>query len=269
MAFVLTGAIQEELITGMMIPELRKQLVSSNFVTTKIVQGADSLKFPGVGAVNTFDYTGSGTSTVQSYTDTSVVLTLDKTKGAAVSIEKIDNEQSAVSVIAPVTSKMVYSLGDATDVEVFELLATTTNTVSGTALDKTNIIRWILDMGVKLDNLKAPRAGRSLAVSPEVGAVISEAIINLTIDKANEAANGYVGNFGGFQIFISLNLKAGATGIECIAAVPEGGVLGLGFNSLDIEKAIGEPYDVISSYTNYGIKLLNAGLVVKSDATVA
>jgi hypothetical protein len=84
--------------------------------------------------------------------------------------------------------------------------------VTGGILSKTTVAAWISSIGVAMTNNKCPRRGRKLAVAPEISALISAANLELNTSTAEEAAKeGFVGRFGGFDIFETINLADSAT----------------------------------------------------------
>ena len=271
MAFNLDGVIQKELITDVMIPSIRNNLVAANFVRTKIVMGAESIKIWGVGTVTVGDYAG-GTVAGTAHTDTSVVLTLDKAKYFKENIEKIDNAQAAVDILTPVLQEGAYGIASQIDKDTFtELANTTTSVAANTAADETNIVATILAMKTALTNAGAPMEGRRLAISPEVSAILAEANLTLNTGSAEEATrNGWVGKFGGFDIYETVNLPDGATtGKICIASVERGGCLGVGFNELKAEEVSGQFFWAAMGLSNYGNQLVKNEYVVKCDITPA
>jgi hypothetical protein len=264
MAFNLTGVIVTNMITELFIPQVRKSLVSRNFVIEKSEVKAESIKIWGVGAVTINDYTG-GVVTPTAHVDTSVLLTLDKAKDFNQSVEKIDSEQSALDVLPGIIEAGSYGLANAIDTDVFTMLATTTKLVADPVLDATNVVEWIGDLATELTNNGAPREGRKLSFSPEMVNVLNQAAVVLNVTAAEAAAReGFIGRFGGFDIFETIN-----SGQTAIGAVARGAALGLGFNDLDIENIPGQHFAVAKGLINYGTKLVKEEYVVKSTVTFA
>jgi len=272
MAFVLDGVISKDEIRNMFIPAVEYNLVATNFVTMETIMDAESVKIWGVGAISTTPYSGS--VTVTDAVDTSVTLALNESRYFAKQIDKIDNAQSAVKIISTVLQRGAEATADDIDKHIFSVLATTTNTINTSGeltLTASNVVQWVLDLGVKLDNLKAPTRGRVLAVSPEIGAVLTTANLAFQTSTAEEAAKtGFVGVFGGFSIYKSVNLAVGnvATSRVCIATVPEGTYAGIGFQEYEIVDPKPGFKWVAQGLANYDAKIAQPLFVVKSDAKV-
>jgi len=265
MSFVLNGVISKEEIRNLFIPSVTKSLVSSNFVTSETVLDAASVKIPGIVDFNVSDYTG--TVSITDATDTSVLLTLDQAKYFAKQIDKVDNAQSAVKVIGKILDRGAYATAAAIDTYVFDILGSATNTVTATTVDETDVIEWVLAMGTKLSTLGAPLNGRKLAISPEVKAKLAQANIVLNTTSAEEASReGYVGRFGGFDIYESLNLKAGATtGKFAVATVEDAAVLGIGYQQYDVSEPDHLFKYLAKGLANYGAKIVQPAYVVACD----
>jgi hypothetical protein len=267
--FTLNGVISTEEIRNLFIPDVEESLVSSNFVTMETVLDAESVKIPGVGDVAVSPYTG--TATTSDATDTSKLLVLDQASYFQKSIDKVDNAQSAVKIISKVLEKGAMSTADAIDTYMFDVLADAANTVPTIALDATNVSVWISDMGVALTNQKAPKRDRKLAVTPEVSALISQANLALNTTTAEEAAKeGFVGRFGGFDIYETPNLYTTSAGVAtCIGAVADGTYGGIGFQ----EYNVGEPVEgfkwIAKGLANYGAVIAQEAYVVACEVSLA
>jgi len=272
MAFDLTGTIQEELIIGILIEETEKKLVASNFVRINTgLSGLSSYKIPGITAPTTGAYTGADFVPTAA-ADTSVIVTLDKSRYFANTVDKVDNEQAAVGVIENVLRLGVEQLAKDIDIATFLTLSATTNAnaVTGTALDATNVVGWILGFGTKLDELDAPLDGRKLAITPAIAALLAEKNLAFQTTTAEEAARtGFVGRFGGFDIFKTNNLPAAVTGKYAIATAPNGAELGIGFQEASVIEMENNFKWLAKGLVNYGSKISQAAFVVKSDAELA
>jgi hypothetical protein len=271
MAHSLSGTIVERLITELFIPLIQNSLVAANFVVTKTEIKAASIKIWGVGAITTSAYTG-GRLTSNQHEDTSVEFLLDKAISFSEDLDKLDTYQAAVELATPILQQAAYQIAAEIDEAVFTMLTTTTSLVAPLTVDASNVKAWIGSVGTRLTNLGAPKAGRKLALRPEIVAIMSEA--NLT-GGSNEIATQagkefFITRFGGFDIFESVNLADGATtGKFAIASVPRCGALGLSYNEADIEDIPGQPVTNIWGVTSYGTKLVKEEYVVKADDFVA
>lgn len=72
------------------------------------------------------------------------------------------------------------------------------------ALDETNIAKEIMKLRTLLSKKEVPMAGRKLVVSPEISGIIAMAkILTGTDDGSKAAIDGWLGRFGGFDIYES------------------------------------------------------------------
>lgn len=72
------------------------------------------------------------------------------------------------------------------------------------ALDETNISKEIMKLRTLLSKKEVPMAGRKLIVSPEISGIIAMAkILTGTDDGSKAAIDGWLGRFGGFDIYES------------------------------------------------------------------
>ncbi len=272
MAFVLDGVISQEEIRNLFIAEVNKSLVGQNFLNVETVMDAESIKIWGVGDVAVADYTGSAVTT--DATDTSVILKLDQAKYFQKAVDRIDNAQSAIKILSSVLEKGAISTADAIDQYLFSVLGGTTQSITDTALDETNVIKWVSDMSVKLSELGAPKMNRKLAVSPAVGALLAQAGMKIQSDNiATEAGRvGFIGRFYNFDIYETLNLADGASGAGAklaVATVPEAGYLGIGYQEYELTRPAEGFKDIAKGLANYGAILSQGKFAVKGDFTIA
>jgi len=268
MAYVLDGTISQEEIRNLFIPEVEASLVATNFATFETVMDAESIKIPGIGAVTVLPYTG--TAVTSDATDTSKLLVLDQADYFQKAVDKVDNAQAAVKVIGKVLEKGAVSTAEAIEAYVFSVLGAAANTVTGGTLTVATVAAWISSMSVALTNQKCPRRGRKLAVTPEISALIASANLALNTVTAEEAAReGFVGRFGGFDIFETIYLADGAsTGKMAVATVVDGSYAGIGYQ----EYNVGEPTEgfkwIAKGLANYGAVIAQEAFIVASDVEV-
>ncbi len=264
--FQLDGTIREKLITEVYIPQVRQSLVAGAFVTTKTDAKAKEIKIWGLGDVATADWDG-GRLTATAHTNSSVDLSMNLGKSFAQDVQRVDNESSALDVIPGVLETGAYQIAKDIDTAVFAELATTTTTGTAVALDLTNIKGFVREMGVKLSEAGAPKAGRVLALTPEAAGLLAEVVGTLGSDSAATEAvrEGFVGRYGGFDIFETNNLDDATVGKWAIASVPTGAALGIGYTEVGVDKVPGSPVDVAWGATQFGTKLVKAAFVVKAD----
>jgi hypothetical protein len=204
----MTNSEREEWFDGMLIPAVEAYNVAGAFVTTKTGIDAKVITVKGMGEVTVDDYDGTDMA-MPNVSDVSVDVLLDQVKSTSPVIERVDNFNSFIEAIPQVTEKTAQAVSKVIDTYTFATLATSPNIVPAVELDATNIVAFISAMGVKLDNLEAPVFGRKLALTAEASAFLVQAVGKLNSDSiATKAGNtGAIGNYGGFDIYKTVNLK--------------------------------------------------------------
>lgn len=212
MAFFMTESEREEYFSGMLIPAVEAYNVSGAFVTTKTGVNAKVLTVPGIGEPSVRDYDGTDMA-LDDIGDASVDVTLDQKKYVNASIERVDDFNSFLEAVPETADRSSAAVAKVIDVYLFGKLAETTNSIPTVSVTDVNILGLIGDLGVKLDNLEAPQAGRRLALTPEIVAILTE-VLGTTSGSdsiATEAGRtGFVTSYGGFSIYKTVNLLAGA-----------------------------------------------------------
>lgn len=264
MAFTLDGVISKEEIRNLFIPDLIQNLVAAFFVNLNTVKDALSIKVPGVGEVEVNKYTGTAVTTAA--TDESKVLVLDQSDYFQKSIDKVDNEQSAVKIIGKVLTKGAEAMAEVIDRFLFETLAGALNSIPGVALSDTNITTFISNMGVKLTNLKAPKKGRRITLTPEAAALLAEANISFNTSTAEEAAReGFVGRYGGFDIFESVNLFSPDFAVLNVTDIPTADTIVL----INVISGVSSGTAVLTPATNVSAPVLNVADGTDETAALA
>lgn len=264
--FTLNGTIKEKLISEVYIPQIRQSLVAGNFLTTKTDAKAKSLKIWGLGAVATSDWDG-GRLTPSTHNNTSIDLAMDQGKSFSEDVHRVDNEASALDVLPGVLEEGAYGIAKDIDTFAFTELATTTYTGNAVVLDESNIKGFVREMGVLLDTNGAPAVGRALGLTPEAAALLAEVVGTLGSDTAATEAvrEGFVGRYGGFDIFKTNQLAAATTGKWAIASAPRGGALGVGYSEIGVDAIPGSPVDNAWGATQFGAEIVKNEFVVKAD----
>jgi hypothetical protein len=91
-------------------------------------------------------------------------------------------------------------------------------------MDKTNVLDWIIDAEVKLEEQNLPVAGRWLVIPPKAAGFIQKSDLknaSLTGDSKSvirsNMTNGRLGEIGGLTLYVSNNLARSGTTYQCLA----------------------------------------------------
>lgn len=219
MAFALSNFVPTNVVTGLMVEELRNNLVFSDLVRVSTPEGIGrgaSYKVPGVGAITVRDYAGSAI-TIDEMADVGATITIDQEKYFAFYADYVDSAEAAYDVLPAYINKATYGLSNALDGFVAESLVGTsavqvTAPTSGT-IDSSNVLDFLADIQYKMDVANIPAEGRWVVVPPSVNKALVKANVAVT-STTDEAvrATGRVAQLFGLNIYVSNNLKAGTAG---------------------------------------------------------
>jgi hypothetical protein len=98
------------------------------------------------------------------------------------------------------------------------------NTLSTLTMDKTNVIDWIIDAEVKMEEANLPTSERWLVIPPKAAGFIQKSDLKnaslsgdaKSIIRSN-MSNGRLGEIGGITVYVSNNLAHTGTTYQCIA----------------------------------------------------
>jgi len=228
---------------------LYKSLVALEVANTRLeseLSYGDTIHMPYMGDLSAATYTPgtslSATALDWKY-DTLVVSTY---KHATFYIDKVEDLQANINQIAPLAEEAAYRLKDAIDGHVFanitggdgflcadneDLLGGSNNAPISAA--SSTIITMFAKAREKLRSLNVEEFGDWCAViSPKIAYFIEAKATASGYNVADSTLrNGYVGDFMGFQIYISKNLPSGGCTTIAPTAGSKGGVGGAGFSA--------------------------------------
>ncbi|WP_290060212.1 phage capsid protein [Paraclostridium bifermentans] len=160
----------------------------------------------GEGAVK--DYTG--TVVYDDATTTDVELIFDKKKYFAIKMDDVEAAQTNLPVMQAHTEEHAYALVEQVDKDVLaKAIAEAGKTITGGAIDKTNIYDLIVDMGTALSKNKVPKANRFVVVNSEILGLLSkdDRFTRNPVVLANGVVEGQ--KINGLQVVSSEELPAG------------------------------------------------------------
>jgi hypothetical protein len=228
-----------------------------------------SYKIPGVGAITVRDYAGSAI-TVEEMADIGATITIDQAKYFAFNADYVDSAEAAYNVLPAYIDQASYGLANAVDAYVASTLVSSGSAqqITGGTLDVTTVLDWFADVQKKFDTQNVPAQGRWVAVPASVTSLLLKA--NLTKNMAGaDISNGSIANVFGIDVYMSNNLKQGATSASCWAV---GGVQ----NAADLILTLRDVESVVSptrfatverGLVVYGAGVRNWGAIINSDIT--
>jgi hypothetical protein len=172
------------------------------------------------------DYTVNQDIQYQDIDDEKIELLIDKAKSFAFRVDDVDAAQSDIRILNELTQDASYQMKIAIDTNVLgTIYGDATNSLSTLALDKTNVIDWIIDAEVKMEENNLPTDNRWLVIPPKVAGLIQKSDLkNASITGDSKSIvrsgmnNGRLGEVGGLTLYISNNLAvtSGST-YQCVA----------------------------------------------------
>lgn len=177
--------------------------------------------------VSVSDYTIGGSIAYQDLDDEKITLLIDKAKYWAFSGDEIDIKQADINFMDEASTDAAEQMKITVEQDVFDTIYAQTsaaNQMSSTPLDKTNVLDWIVDAGVLLDEANVPESRRWLVIPPWIAGRLLKSDLkdaSMTGDGQSVLRNGRLGMIDRFTIYRSNNVNNDATTWNCIAGVPE------------------------------------------------
>lgn len=175
--------------------------------------------------VNIGNYTVNGTINYQDLQDNKTELPIDKAKYYAFKIDDVDKAQMDINLMNEATADASVQLKIHIEKELFAQVYTevgSTIAASGAyaAIDKINVLDWIVEAGTKLDELNIGEEGRFIVVPPWVAAMIKKSDLkdaSLSGEGSSTYLKGKIGMIDRFTVYSSNNLFSNATTTQCLA----------------------------------------------------
>ena len=175
----------------------------------EIKRKGDRVKICGVGPISVFDYTkNTNMSAPATLSDTSRELIISEAKAFNFQIDDIDRAQTTPRIMDEALRNAANALVNIAEKHIYGHYQSVENSNKISVTDPTpeNITDSILKALVKLQN-NGITDDVVLEVTPDVGAVILKAKLNLATDNSSVLENGCIGSFAGCKVFVSSNVS--------------------------------------------------------------
>lgn len=221
------------------------------------------------------DYTEEGNISYQNLQDDMIELVIDKAKYFAFKVGDITKAQADIQISSEASIDAEKQMKIAVETGIYSTIySDATTQVTSAALDKTNVIDWIVDQGTKLDELNIPQENRWMLIPPAVRGLISKS------DLKNAAIMGdgpsilrkkadYVGNINGFEILQSNCLTKSGNTYYCMSGQKSAVTFAAQIDkteSLRLQHTFG---DAIRGLMVYGYKVNQPDALISAPCTVA
>lgn len=171
------------------------------------------------------DYSVNQDMQYQDIIDEKVELLINKAKSFSFKIDDIDTAQSDIAIMNEMTMDAAHQMKIAIDTEVLgSVYGDATNALTQAALDKTNVLDWIVDAEVMMEEANLPTDQRWLVIPPKIAGLIQKSDLknsSLTGDSKSvirsNMNNGRLGEIGGLTLYISNNLAKTGNVYHCLS----------------------------------------------------
>jgi hypothetical protein len=217
------------------------------------------------------DWSVNGTISYQDIVDEKVELLIDKAKSFAFKMDDVDAAQADIKVLNELTIDAAYQMKIAIDTDVLgAVYSDAGSSLASMTMDKTNVLDWIIDAEVKMEEANLPTEGRWLVIPPKAAGYIQKSDLknaSLSGDATSiirgNLNNGRLGTIGGITIYVSNNLSHSGTTYQCVAGHKSAITFAsqvVKVETLRLQTTFG---DAVRGLNVYGFKvILPSGLIV-------
>lgn len=193
----------------------------ASFEEESMLSKGDKVHRPYRSNLTVNDMGAEGSYTRQDVSDTDESLTVDKEKEVSFYLKKPDEVQSNYAIANEWADDAGVALSNGIDGDVLSEVANAGNVVDaadfggtsgeGIVLTTSNVFKMFLVATKKLDRRNAPQDNRIAILSPDVCAVLKEALINRETPWGDQVGErGYIGMYDGYSVYKS-------NGVYCTA----------------------------------------------------
>ncbi len=219
----------------------------------------DRVKICGIGPVTVFDYTkNTDMPAPQTLSDNAKMLLINQAKGFNFCIDDVDVAQSKKNLMQAAMKEAADALADTADQFVYSLTDSSAVTITNNAATSVNIINTLSDARKTLMENNVPNSAKiSLEVSPAVEQKLVLAKVLRSTDNAKELGRGYIGEFMGFDIYVTNNITANESGVyKCVARTKRAIAFADQLNSVKAYEPELRHGDAVKGLHLYGAKIL-------------
>lgn len=187
-------------------------------------QGA-SVLIRNIPTVDVNDYVIGQDMSFQDILDEKIELLINNAKYFNVKIDDIDTTQQDIKLMNQLTVNAGKNMKTAIEKHVFgSVYADAGNSIATLTMDKNNVLDWIVDAGVIMEENNLPLEDRWLIIPPKAGGMIQKSDLKNTSltgdDKSvlrSGMTNGRLGEVAGITLYISNQLAKAGTTYQCLA----------------------------------------------------
>ena len=209
--------LKPEIWSEQLLRRLNDILVYRQVCTTEfereIEKFGDVIKINEIGTIAVNSYTSTSTSalTIQTLSDAQKLLTIDRAKYTAFWVDAVDMAQVKPKVLNAAREQAAWALANEVDEYIAGLHGQAGITVAGTSaagvdITSTNTLKYIALIAQKHDEMNTPQMGRWVVVPPWFAHKLLMSKIVLDTNNTGVLGTGKLGNYYGFDIYVSNNV---------------------------------------------------------------
>ncbi len=259
-----------EILAGLLDTLVAEQICNTDY-EGEITGYGDVVKINEIGDITVSDYTNGTTSalTPQKLNDAQKELRINKAKSFNFWVDDVAKAQAKGNFMSEAMRKATWSLKAALETDFAALYTEAAivgggsrsgSTITGVDISSTNVLKYISICASKLDEANVPNDGtRWMLIPPWFHQKI--VLAKIALDTSNSALfNGtYLGNFYGFNLFMSNNVKNGTPAADdaCIMFGYKGSIsMARQLTSLEAVRPSFYYKDLVKGLFVYGLKVV-------------
>lgn len=223
------------------------------------------------------DYSVNSNVSYQALQDDKIELTIDKAKYFAFKVDDVDKAQSDIAILNEATQDAAIQMKIAVETHVFgSVYADATNSLSSLTMDKTNVLDWIIDAEVKLDEDNVPSNNRFIIIPPKAAGYIQKSDLknaSITGDTKSIARtgmwNGRLGEIAGFTVYVSNCLASSGTTYQCFAGQKDAITFASQITKTETVRLQDTFGDAVRGLNVYGFKVVKPEGLVSMPAVIS
>lgn len=234
----------------------------------------DSVKINSIGKISVFDYTKNTDMTEpESLEESSITLTIDHAKAFNFQIDDVDKTQARNNLLQAAMHEAAAAIADDADSYIFSLYSEipSENTITKTSVTADNITDLIVSARERLMNNNVNSNTETvLEVSPALASLILKAKILQDTYNRESLINGYMGNFIGFEVYVSNNItKVETSTYKCLARTKRAVAFADQLNLVEAYRPEKRFADAVKGLHLYGAKIVYPKEMVLLNLTPA
>jgi hypothetical protein len=223
------------------------------------------------------DYTVNQDIQYQDILDEKITLLIDKAKTFSFKIDDIDATQSNIPIMNELTQDSAYQMKIAIDTQVLgSVYADAGNAISTLTMSAINVLNWIIDAEVIMEEQNLPTENRWLIIPPKAAGYIQKSDLkNVSLTGDNTSVirsnlnNGRLGQIGGITLYVSNCLAHTGTTYQCIAGHKSAITFAAQITKVETLRLQTKFGDAVRGLNVFGYKTLLPNALISMPAIVA